>query len=137
MSVVWTIVLVAVLIVLMAVQSYFLFGPGRRLTVGDKDHWWNKPISRYGRRLLGGVIAVAAAGFLVYDLVSRQRSVGGWWVLDVLAIVAGALVAAGILPRNRSGADGHRTPDSSGPDGHPQGAVPASGESSEGHSSVR
>lgn len=109
MTTVIVILLILVMLGLFVAERYFLFGRGRKLMIGKPHHWWNKPISRIARRVIGAAAAVLGIVLVILELRGIVRPTLGY-VDDVILIVVGLLLAFGVLPRSR----GRRSDDPGG-----------------------
>jgi hypothetical protein len=95
-----TVLVIVLLVALWAAEHYFMFGPGRRLTVGRPDHWWNRPLTAGARRGIGVVGVVVGVAMVVLQLRGGTHPAQGYFGSAVL-IVLGVLLATGVLPRRR------------------------------------
>jgi hypothetical protein len=95
------VVLIVALVALFLAERYFLFGRGRQMKVGRPSHWWNKPITRLGRRTIGAAGAVFGIVLLILQLRGNGHHAQGY-VGDAFLIVPGLLLALGVLPRVRN-----------------------------------
>ena len=95
-----TVLVIVLLVALWAAEHYFLFGPGRRLTVGRPDHWWNRPLTAGARRGIGVAGVVVGIVLVVLELQGATHPAQGYFGSAVV-IVLGVLLATGVLPRRR------------------------------------
>lgn len=49
MGTVWIVIMAILLVALGVARWYFTLGPGRHITVGNKDRWWNQRVRGPGR----------------------------------------------------------------------------------------
>ncbi len=104
MRTVITVLVIVLLVALWAAEHYFLFGRGRRLTVGNPDHWWNRPVTAGARRGIGVAGVVVGVVLVVLELHGATHPAQGYFGAAVV-IILGVLLATGVLPRRRRAAD--------------------------------